>query len=265
MSGTSSFDQLQSALAAWGAGARIGDRLSGGNRNEVWRVVVDGAPYAARLSPRPPAAIEWELDLLSYLRRHDLRVPAILPTSDGRRRVGGMVLFEWLDGDPPTTERDWRTVERALRTLHHLTANWPQRPTFQSSQELLDDNQGGDVRLDLMPDEAVRRCRAAWRVLAGAPASVIHADPGASNICISTAGAGIFDWDEARVDASILDLAALPLERFADVTADHLQRARTALDAWEAANGWVVEPSYARRRLSALPGPAIRPLRVTGR
>lgn len=252
MSRTTGFERIESALASWGAGIRIDERLSGGNRNEVWRVVVEGTPYAARLSPRPSVALDWELELLAYLRHHGLRVPTVRPTEDGRRRTGGMVLFEWLDGDPPATERDWRAVEQTLRTVHHLTENWPQRPAFRSTQDLLQDSRGGDVRLDLMPNEAVQRCRTAWRTLAGTPASVIHADPGPSNIRVSAAGTGIFDWDEARVDASILDLAALPFEHIAGVTLDRLRQIRSALDAWEAANGWVVEPSYARRRLAAL-------------
>jgi aminoglycoside phosphotransferase (APT) family kinase protein len=186
------------------------------------------------------------------MRRHGLRVPAVLPTADGRRRVGGLVLFEWLDGDPPVTDRDWRRVERTLRDLHRLTHAWPQRPSFRSTQDLLHEDRGGDVRLDLMPAEAVQRCRAAWRPLAGARTSVVHGDPGASNIRISAAGAGLFDWDEARVDAPILDLAALPLDQIDGVTSERLAQARTALDAWEAANGWVIEPAYARRRLSRL-------------
>lgn len=95
-----------------------------------------------------------------------------------------------------------------------------------------------------------------WRVaIGGTP------DAGAANIRISPAGAGIIDWDEARIDASILNLAQLPVERLDGVSPEHLAEVRTALDAWEAANGWLIEPDYARRRLARLPtaGSAKRP------
>jgi Ser/Thr protein kinase RdoA (MazF antagonist) len=244
--------RLEAALAAWGSGTRIGDRLDSGNRNEEWQVAIGGTPYAARLSTRTPAALAWELDLLHFLRGRGVRVPSIRNTKDGRRHVDGIILFEWLDGEPPSTERDWRAVEDALRRVHLLTHSWRQRPSFRSTLDLLHHDRGGDVRLDLMPVEAVERCRAAWQCLLDEPMSVIHGDPGASNIRISSEGAGIIDWDEARVDASVLDLAALPLTEIGGVAVDRLAQVRTALDAWEAASGWEIEPSYARRRLARL-------------
>jgi Ser/Thr protein kinase RdoA (MazF antagonist) len=110
-----------------------------------------------------------------------------------------------------------------------------------------------------MPPDAVARCRAAWQPLANEPRSVIHGDPGADNIRIASGGVGLLDWDEARVDAAILDLAQLPVDLPAGapawlgpLTAERLAAARTAADAWEAANAWLVEPAYARRRLADL-------------
>jgi hypothetical protein len=38
--------------------------------------------------------------------------------------------------------------------------------------------------------------------------------------------------------------------------AEQAAAARTAVTAWEAANGWLVEPAYARRRLAVLLGGA---------
>ncbi|MGH2584451.1 MAG: phosphotransferase, partial [Dehalococcoidia bacterium] len=111
---------------------------------------------------------------------------------------------------PPTTEQDWRAVAAVLSRLHTLTRDRPQRPGFRATVDLLTHDHGGDVRLDLMPADAIRRCRAAWRTLIREPQSVVHGDPGAGNIRVSRQGAGIFDWDESRVDASILDLASLP-------------------------------------------------------
>ena len=77
----------------------------------------------------------------------------------------------------------------------------------------------------------------------------MHGDPGAPNIRVTEAGAGLLDWDEARVDYTDLDLAELP---GCDLPPGRLAAARIAATAWEAANGWTVEPAYARRQLSLL-------------
>jgi len=92
--GTADDRRFEVALAAWGAGCRVVERLGGGNRNDV-RLVrsPDGSRFAARLGARPVAAIEWELRLLDHLRAHDLRVPTALPDADGRRHHNGLVLF----------------------------------------------------------------------------------------------------------------------------------------------------------------------------
>jgi Ser/Thr protein kinase RdoA (MazF antagonist) len=242
---------FEAALSAWGAGFRIAAPL-GGNRNDVRLVTHGRARFAARLSPRLLAALDWEVRLLDRLRRERLRVPATLPAADDRRIVDGLILFEWLDGEPPASPRDWAQVAQALRRLHALTVGWPQRPGFRSTRELLTEETGGDVRLDLMPATAVERCRDAWRPLADEPHAVVHGDPGAANIRISREGVGLIDWDEARVDAPILDLASLPEPVALDLSPERLTVARRALDAWEAATGWVVEPAYARRRLARL-------------
>lgn len=81
--------------------------------------------------------------------------------------------------------------------------------------------------------------------------AVIHGDPGPANIRITSAGAGLLDWDEARVDCTDLDLADLPGRH---LPPGRLIIARTAVTAWEAASGWVAEPSYARRQLRKLKG-----------
>ena len=85
----------------------------------------------------------------------------------------------------------------------------------------------------------------------------MHGDPGPANIRMTSAGAGLLDWDEARVDYTDLDLADLPE---GDPPARYLPpvrlaAARSAVRAWEAASGWRAEPSYARRQLAQLPLP----------
>ena len=255
---------IEQALRAWGRAVQVEAPLGGGNRNETWSVRIGGRRYVARRSRRETRALTWELDLLTRLRDVGLRVPEVVSTVDGRRQVQGLVVFTWLEGEPPRSETDWRAVVAALDRLHAATSGWEQRPGFCSTQQLLHVEHGGDVHLRRMPPEVVTRCRAAWAALADEPLAVVHGDPGSGNLLVSREGVGLVDWDEARVDAAILDFADLPLgltDRFAP---ERVTRAKQAADAWEVANAWWLEPAYARRRLARLvPAPATASVPVT--
>ena len=85
---------------------------------------------------------------------------------------------------------------------------------------------------------------------AGCVVSVIHGDPGPSNIRITdTAQIGFLDWDESRVDVTHLDLANLGVQVLDDT---HHTAATLLADAWEAANAWTAEPDYALDRLRSV-------------
>jgi Ser/Thr protein kinase RdoA (MazF antagonist) len=239
-------------LNAWDRDATVDGLLGRGARNEVWAVSVRGAPCVARRSARSSAALGWELDLLEKLRREGVGVPATITALDGRRHVDGLVVTERIEGHPPATTADWVLALAELRRVHEVTRQCPQRPTFAASRELLSCVAGGDIDLDIMPPEVVEECRTAWRLIADEPASAVHGDPGAGNILINDGRAMLIDWDESRVDASVLDLAALPFDNLDDVVHGRMGRARSAADAWETAVGWVAEPEYALRRLSTL-------------
>jgi len=227
---------------------RVGATLGGGNRNEVFEVWQGTRRLVARRSRRWAASLSWEAQLLEHLARAGMRVPEVVPASDGRRHVDGVMVMSWLDGRPPRAE-DWPGVAAVLRTIHELTRGWPQRPGAASTRELLVEHRGGDVDLTAMPADAVAACRRAWAALAGSTEAVVHGDPGPANIRISASDVGLLDWDESRVDVTDLDLAELPA---AELPADRLAVVRAAATAWEAANGWTVEPSYARRQLALL-------------
>ena len=227
-------------MEAWGRVEVVG-RLGGGNRNEVLEIRRSGERLVARRSSRSPLALAWELDLLEFLSMRGFLVPTVVPALDGSRSVAGWVVQRWLPGRTPHAD-DWPAVAAELRRLHSLTESWPQRPGFASAADLLTASQGGDVDLSTMPPEAVAMCRSAWRALPPARA-VIHGDPGAPNIRITPEGVGFLDWDEARVDNPALDLADLPGAPAV---------ARRAVDAWEAACSWQLEPAYAQTRLARL-------------
>jgi Ser/Thr protein kinase RdoA (MazF antagonist) len=209
---------------------------------------VRGRRLVARASSRAGVALEWELDLLERLAVLGFIVAPVVPTMDGRRQVDGVVVQEWMEGEAPAGG-DWEAVAGELRRLHAATVGWGQRPLFRSSRDLLSRARGGDVDLSVMPPDAVRACRAAWRGLGEVPLCVVHGDPGAGNIRITAGGVGFLDWDESRVDHGDLDLAALPGEV---LPVERLVRARAAVHAWEAATCWRAEPDYARSRLALL-------------
>jgi Ser/Thr protein kinase RdoA (MazF antagonist) len=238
---------VREVLDAWGEVTVVGP-LGGGNRNPILELRLDGRRVVARESRRSAASLDWELDLLDHLAGRGVRVPAAVRTRDGRRHVAGVVVQTWLDGDPPGPA-DWPRVAAALRRVHRLTGDWPQRPDAAATRELLTAERGGDVDLSRMPADAVAAVRQAWARLAGSTEAVVHGDPGPANIRVTAAGIGLLDWDESRVDATDLDLAELPGEH---LPPDRLAVVRTAATAWEAANGWTVEPAYARRQLELL-------------
>ncbi|TDV51021.1 phosphotransferase enzyme family protein [Actinophytocola oryzae] len=227
-------------LRPWGA-PPVTERLGGGHRNEVYRA----GDRVVRRSRRSAPSLEWELELLDHLSLNGFLVPEVVRTHDGRRHVHGIVVQEWLPGREPE-EADWPSVAAELRRLHSLMATWPPRPDGPGTCDLLTTDRGGDVDLTSMPREAVAACRAAWAALDG-PKTVVHGDPCAANIRIQEDGTvGLLDWDDARVDHPWLDLADLPC-------LDPPREARAAVDAWEAANAWFMEPTYARGRLAGVP------------
>lgn len=244
-------DRFERLLGCWSSRAEVEARLSGGVRNDVRCVRLDGSRYVARLTARPHKSVAWEIELLLHLAHCEVRVPRPLETRDGRFEVEGLVVFEWLEGDPPRTERDWREVTRTLGRLHDATRRWPQRPGFASSVALLSRDKGGDMDLAALPKHVADRCRTAWAKLSDQPTSVVHRDPHAGNVRISRDGVSLLDWDEARVDVSLLDFSDLPVGHAA-VSQGLLSDVRAAGDAWEVASAWVKEPEYARRRLAQL-------------
>lgn len=245
-------ETIRETLAQW-ANLRVQSLLSGGHRNRVWAVEIGGTPHIARLTERRSTrALNWELDLMGYLRAEGMRVPKPVPAFYGQLHINGLIVFSRLEGTHPATKTEWEAVAAELGRLHEMTRAWPQRPDFRSSRELLEATSGGDIELDRMPPDVVQRIRAAWRALEGEPTSVVHGDPGASNILMLYQKPGFIDWDEARIDASILDLADLPAHGSSCPTEERLNSAKRAANAWEAANAWFTEPVYARRRLSRL-------------
>ena len=235
------------ALGQWGDDAvRIGP-LSGGVANDVWSVRVNGQVAVARLGKRSDADLAWEAQLMQHLDRAGLIVPVPIPTTDGRLFADGLTVMRYIQGGPPETAADWRRVAETLRQVHRLTQNWPQRPGWRSSTDLLTAESGTRINLAAMPAEAVARCRAAWARLAGRQTCVVHGNPTSpANIRMTANQVALIDWDESHADVPDLDLALPHNAAGLDEQAHDI--AAQASAAWEAAVCW--KDDYSVRRLA---------------
>jgi Ser/Thr protein kinase RdoA (MazF antagonist) len=235
------------ALAQWGEDAVRLEPLTGGVANDVWRVRIHGRIAVARLGSRTDADLGWEAALLQHLDREGMTVPVPIPTMDGRLFVEGLTVMKYLEGGPPETATDWRRVADTLRELHRLTQDWPQRPGWKSSTDLLYADAGTRIDLTAMPPEGVARCRAAWARLVGRQTCVVHGNPNnPGNIRMTTDHVALIDWDESHVDVPDLDLV-LP-DNAADLNDCAYDIAAQASAAWEAAVCW--QDEYAVKRLA---------------
>ena len=234
-------------LRQWGKDATRIEPFTDGVANEVWCVRVGGQLAVARHGSRSDADLAWETKLLQYLNQEGLTVPVPIPTTDGRLFVDGLVVMTFVEGRSPETEADWRRVADTLKQLHKLTKDWPQRPAWQSSTDLINAETGTKVDLGAMPPEGVARCRASWKRLVGRETCVVHGDPNnLGNIRITTDRVGLIDWDEAHVDVPDLDLV-LP-HNAADLNEDAYDVAHQASAAWEAAVCW--DDDFSKKRLA---------------
>ena len=238
------------ALSAWTDAVVLGP-VSHGVRNEVFRVTVAGNRCIARRGSRTGAALAWEVALLRHLATKRVPVPTLVPSSDDRLFVDNTIVMEEIDGVRPPETR-WAEIMDAVAKVHPATPDWPQRPGFASSADLLVQDSGGDVDLSVMPGEIVARCRRAWAMLPDMAFTAVHGDPNAGNAIASSSGQLVLiDWDEARVDHPWLELGALGPSR-SRLSGKDAAIAYQASVAWEVSTCWTHEPIYACRRLREL-------------
>lgn len=240
-------DPSVSAPAAW-SGLELLSEVHDGNRNRVWRGRCAGEPVSVRRSRRSAASLGWELDVLEQVGGHGVGVPSVIRTDDERMTSGGLVVQRWIDGRQPSSVRDWQLVAATLRTVHAVAVG--QRPGAHAVTGLGRNGRSIDADLGLLPDEVATVVLGVFASVHDAPVSLIHGDPGPSNIRIDDDDrVWLLDWDESRVDVSWHDLSNLGVRVLDDET--HA-RAVALSHAWEAVNGWVAETAYARRRYDAL-------------
>lgn len=242
---------------AW-TGLELVEQIAEGNRNEVWRGRLGERDVSIRRSRRDAASLGWELDLLASLAIEGFLVPTVAPTDDGAPHDDGIVVQRWLHGRPPSSDDDWRAVADELQRLHRVTTpTFGQRPGCCTVIELDGHPRSVDADLDALPPAERERVVGVLAEFDDVPTAVVHGDPMASNIRIDDSGrVGLLDWDESRVDVVWHDLSNLGVRV---LPVDDHRRAERLSNAWEAVNGWLVEPEYARHRLAMLDERSVDP------
>lgn len=215
-------------LSAWGlTGSPV--PLRGGHRNTVLQV----GGHVLKTTRRSEAALEWLTPVHDAAQAAGLRVPRLIRGGTGTLSVEGWTCEPYLPGRPA----DARRIAVQIQAFHRACDSLPQRPGFASASDLITSDYGGDVDLRLMPARVITQIRQAWSAVASQPHSVVHADLGPSNIFVDEDGtASVIDWDEARFDLTLFDLA---------LAGDSSPEAERARLAWEIACCWQVEPDRA--------------------
>jgi len=237
-------------LTAWPR-IDILDPLDGGARSAVRLALLAQRRVVVHRSRRSAESLDWELHLRTQMRGRGVSVPQLVPTKDGLLRQGQYFVEEFVAGQEPASARDWGLVSLALRQLHSVSHNWPQRPGWHGLREMLVHDRGGDTRLDQLPAPLVKRLRRTWGAVPEGSSVVIHGDVRPANLRIWSARAWLLDWDEARVDVAEVDLAELP-DQLSGMAPNQLAVVRRAVLAWEVASSWSMEPGYARESLAKL-------------
>ncbi len=231
-------------------GLTLDHQIEEGNRNEVWAGTIGEIGVAVRRSRRSAESLRCELNLLAELSTRGFFVPLPVATRDGNWSHDGVVVQRWLDGEPPSSDDDWKLVAAELQRLHFACADIEQRPGCLAVPALSATSRSVDADLAQIPGDVLDLVLEVFASFGGVPMSLIHGDPMGSNIRITASGdVGLLDWDESRVDLTWHDLSNLGVSVLDE---DSHRRALRLSDAWEAVNAWTCEPEYARTRLANL-------------
>jgi Ser/Thr protein kinase RdoA (MazF antagonist) len=200
--------------------ARLGERLTGGYANELYRLESDRAVFAVRLELEPsPAGIEWEHAVVTALAAEVPEIPPPVPALDGKTWFRHGELAVWLlpfvDGVPADRKDEGHRIEaaRLLARLHAARLGVPPRPDVPPLRELVWPHRPTPEPLRDLASE-IDEARA-WGIeivagLRNCPlvTGVIHGDFFRGNVLVvDDRAVGLVDWEEATVDWQIYDLA----------------------------------------------------------
>ncbi|MBI1492072.1 phosphotransferase enzyme family protein [Halocynthiibacter styelae] len=213
--------------------------LTGGFRNEVWKVEIDGKLYVAKSTRRSEAQVNWMTGLMSLAARAGFRTPQLHRSANGTYISGGFTLESYLSGHL-CAEGNMPDISRALTAFHQASRALPQRPGFASCADLLTKDVGGDVDMRALPDDLRQKIRRAFAAIADQPVVPVHGDLGEINVLIADGlPPALIDWDESRVDCAFFDLQRLP-----GVTLSAAEEKASL--AFEIATCWQSEAEYSQ-------------------
>lgn len=223
-------------LSAFGA-FRAVHPMDGGRLATVWRVEDSlGRAFVARRTARTEPQLRWVLTVQRLARQAGFRVAPFRAASSGALGPGGWTLEPMLEGRGAGL-REMASLLPRIAEFHALGQGMKQRPGFVSSLDLLSGEIGGDVDLGGLPPKLVAACRAAWAPFTGQAETSVHGDLGPGNVLLGPGGPALIDWDEARLDLPLHDLAACTTLPEAEARAQM---------AFEMAVCWRKDPAYAR-------------------
>ncbi len=223
---------------AWGIDAPL-HRLEGGHRNQVFCTSGLSKNMVFKSTQRSEKAISWLDKVHVHAEMAGFTIPRLQRSFKGKFIENGWTVEPFMQGRA-FRPSELGSLRANIQKFHTLCQDIPQRPGFLNAVSLCFTPKGGDIDLDDMPANLVAECRQAWRVLEGQAQSVVHGDLNCANVLKGASGRVILlDWDETRLDACVLDIAAIT-----DAAKVNNAVLRAAV-AWEIACAWHIEPSYA--------------------
>lgn len=213
--------------------------LSGGFRNDVWKVEIEGVPYVAKTTRRTEEQIAWMCHVMALATEAGFRCPTLRRAASGSFISGGYTLESYLPGHM-CKEGEMPDISRELAAFHQAGRNLLQRPDFASSTDLLTRDHGGDVDMTALPPDLRDRIRSAFVAIADELVTALHGDLGEINLLVEDGQPpALIDWDECRVDCAFFDQQRLPGVTLTDA------QTRACL-AFEIATCWQAEPDYSK-------------------
>lgn len=228
---------VQQALSAWGLqGCTVA--LIAARENQVYRVdTLDGALVLRlhRKGYRSQAELASELDWMSELSRHGVRVPQPIPTRYGDRclTVNGRLadILTFLDGQPLVSGGQWSAkitpehsasqIGTTLAQLHDLSDRWQRPAEFNrphwDAAGLLGPTPLWDrfwenpvlnpSQADLFATFRGRAERDLTELGTTLDYGLIHADAVPENVMVSNDGVVLIDFDDGGFGFRLFDLA----------------------------------------------------------
>jgi homoserine kinase type II len=194
-------------------------RMSSGFSNSNYRLETSNGLFLLReCTGRDRAGVEYELDVLDWLRSHNFPTSATIRFSDGERWISGpggslLVLLEWLDGSEPLSEQESvRAIARTLGDLHQLPApssGWWRRENpngREAAARLLEAIRPDDPAHFQFFIEEFERLR--LRLGEPLPRGLIHGDVFTDNTLFRDGElVAILDFEDACEDVLLFDVA----------------------------------------------------------